>query len=83
MAYLAVGVLGWLRLEPGPNESVPASMILLALWAAAGILAFAFARPDLLHMAAPDTGPWLAISVAAPLMLLAIHAAGRRGERAG
>ena len=51
-------------------------MILLALWAAAGIMAFAFARPDLLHMAAPDTGPWLAISVAAPLTLLSVHAGG-------
>lgn len=75
-AYLAIGVLGWLRLEPGGDASVPATLILLALWAATAILAFATARPDLLHMATPDTGPWLAIAVVAPLTLLSIHAGG-------
>jgi signal transduction histidine kinase len=72
-AYLAIGVLGWLRLEPSEDASVPATLILLSLWAAIGILALAIARPDLVHIATPDTGPWLAIAVAAPLTLLSIH----------
>jgi signal transduction histidine kinase len=75
-AYLAIGVLGWLRLEPGGDASVPTTLILLSLWTATGILAFAIARPDLLHVATPDTGPWLAIALAAPLTLLSIHAGG-------
>jgi signal transduction histidine kinase len=75
-AYVAIGALGWLRLEPGREAVIPNTVILLALWAATGILALGFARPDLLRIATRDTGPWLALALAAPLALLSIHAGG-------
>jgi signal transduction histidine kinase len=75
-AYLAIGALGWLRLEPGRDASVSNTLILLALWAATGIMAFGIARPDLLLIATPATGPWLALALAAPLTLFSIHAGG-------
>jgi len=75
-AYLAIGAVGWLRLEPVRDAPVSNTLILLALWAATGILAFGIARPDLLHFATPDIGPWLVVALAGPLALVSIHAGG-------
>ena len=75
-AYVATGVLGWLRLEPVHEAAVPNNLILLALWVATGILALGIARPDMLRLTTPDTGPALALALAAPLALLSIHVGG-------
>ncbi len=74
--YIAIGAVGWMHLEPGRDAGVPTTLILLASWAAAGILAIGFARPDLFQVTTRATGPWLALALAAPLALLSIHAGG-------
>ncbi len=75
-AYIGIGAVGWVRLEPGRDITVSSTLLVLALWAATGILAFGFARPDLLRITTRETGPWLALALAAPLALLSIHAGG-------
>jgi signal transduction histidine kinase len=72
--YVGIGALGWLRLGPGDHPAIPNQLILLGLWAAIGILALGFARPEALQITTRDTGPWLALALAAPLALLSIHA---------
>jgi signal transduction histidine kinase len=75
-AYMGVGILAWLRLEPGADAAVPTTAVLLALWGATGILALGLARPDVFRIATNETGPWLALALAAPLTLLPLHAGG-------
>jgi signal transduction histidine kinase len=74
--YIGLGALGWLRVEPGRDAVVSSTLILLALWAATGILAVGLTRPDVLQITTRDTGPWLAVALAGPLSLLSIHAGG-------
>lgn len=71
--YLGVGVLGWLRPESGRDPSVSGQLVLLGLWAAIAILAIGLARPDIFQITTRDTGPWLAIALAAPLALLSLR----------
>lgn len=71
--YVGIGVLWWLSPEPGSEALVPSAAILLGLWAATGILAIGFARPDVLHITRRDTGPWLGLAIAAPLALLSLR----------
>jgi signal transduction histidine kinase len=71
--YVGIGVLGWLRPEQGREALVPNQLVLLGLWGASGILAIGFARADILQITTRDTGPWLAVSLAAPLALLSLR----------
>lgn len=71
--YLAIGVLGWFRPELGRDAAVSGELILLGLWAATGILAIGLARPDVFQITTRETGPWLALAVAAPLALLSLR----------
>jgi signal transduction histidine kinase len=75
-AYIGIGTLAWLRQEPGGNAAVPTTAVLLALWGATGILALGLARPDVFRIATRETGPWLALALAAPLALLPLHGDG-------
>lgn len=70
IAYVGIGVLGWLRGDPGAPNPVPASIVVGGLWAAIAILAIGAWRPDLFQLTTPETGPWLALTLAAPLTLL-------------
>jgi signal transduction histidine kinase len=72
-AYIGIGALAWLRTEPGADAAVPTTAVLLALWGATGILALGLARPDVFRIATHETGPWLALALAAPLGLLPLH----------
>ncbi len=74
--YVGTGVLGWLRLEPGQVGVVPSQLILLGIWAAIAILAIGFARPDVFGLTSPETGPWLALALAAPLAMLSLRGGG-------
>lgn len=71
--YVGTGVLGWLRQEPGEAGVVPSQLILIGLWAAIAILAIGFARPDVFQLTSRDTGPWLALALAAPLAMLSLR----------
>jgi signal transduction histidine kinase len=75
-AYIGIGTLAWLRLDPSTDAALPTTVVLLALWAATGILALGLARPDVFRIATHETGPWLALALAAPLALLPLHADG-------
>jgi signal transduction histidine kinase len=70
--YVGTGVLGWLRLEPG-GDGASSQVVLLGLWAATAILAIGFARPDVSQITSRETGPWLALALAAPLALLSLR----------
>jgi len=71
--YVGIGVLGWLRPEQGSEALVPNQLILLGLWGATAILAIGFARPDILQITTRETGPWLALALAAPLALISLR----------
>jgi signal transduction histidine kinase len=75
-AYIGIGALAWLRQEPGSDAAVPTKAVLLALWGATGVLALGLARPDVFRIATRETGPWLALALAAPLALLPLHGDG-------
>lgn len=70
VAYVGVGVLGWLRSEAGAAGPVPTGLIVAALWGAIAILAVGLWRPDIFQLTTPETAPWLAVTLAAPLTLL-------------
>ena len=74
-AYVGIGALAWLGLEPTADGGVRTTAVLVALWAAVGILALGLARPDVFRTT-HGTGPWLALALAAPLALLPLHAGG-------
>ena len=74
--YVGTGVLGWLRLEPGQVGVVSSQLILLGIWAAIAILAVGFARPDVFGLTSRETGPWLALALAAPLAMLSLRGGG-------
>jgi signal transduction histidine kinase len=74
--YVGTGVLGWLRLEPGGDGAVSSQLIVLGLWAATAILAIGFARPDVFGVTSRETGPWLALALAAPLAMLSLRGGG-------
>jgi signal transduction histidine kinase len=76
LVYVGVGVLGWLRVEPTGEGAVSSQLILLGLWAAVAVLAIGFARPDNFGISSRDTGPWLALALAAPLAMLSLRAGG-------
>ncbi len=71
--YVGIGVLGWLRPEQVREALVPNQLILLGLWGATGILAIGFARSDVLQITTRETGPWLALALAAPLALISLR----------
>ena len=73
VVYVGIGVLGWLRLEPGGDGAVSSQLILLGLWAATAILALGFARPDAFQLTSRETGPLLALALAAPLAMLSLR----------
>lgn len=70
-AYIGIGVASWLRTDTGSGPSGGA--LILALWAAIGILWIVFARPNLFGLTSPEVGPWLALSLAAPLALVPLR----------
>ena len=74
--YVGTGVLGWLWLEPGQAGVVPSRLILLGIWAAIAILAIGVARPDAFGLTSRETGPWLALTLAAPLAMLSLRGGG-------
>lgn len=74
-AYVGVGVLGWLRSDAGAAAPVPTTLIIAGLWGAMAILAVGLWRPDILQLTTRETGPWLAVTLAAPLTLLPYRAA--------
>lgn len=74
--YVGTGVLGWLRLDPGQPGVVSSQLILLGIWAAIAILALGFARPDVFGLTSRETGPWLALALAAPLAMLSLRGGG-------
>ena len=76
VAYIGIGALAWLRTEPVADSAVPTTAVLLALWGATGVLALGLARPDMFRITTDETGPWLALALAAPLALLPLHAGG-------
>lgn len=76
VAYVGVGALGWLRPEAGVAAPVPTTLIIAGLWAAISILAVGLWRPDILQLTTRETGPWLAVTLAAPLTLLPFLAPG-------
>jgi signal transduction histidine kinase len=75
-SYVGVGVAAWLRPHSAVDPIISNQLVLLGLWAATGILAFGFARPDVFQITTRDVGPWLALALAAPLALLSIRADG-------
>jgi signal transduction histidine kinase len=75
-AYVGIGTVGWLRLQPGSDGDVPSQLIVLGLWAAIAILAIGFARPDVFGLTSRATGPWLALALAAPLAMLSLRGGG-------
>lgn len=70
VAYAGVGVIGWLRTDGGVAAPVPPALIVVGLWGAIAILAIGVWRPDMFQLTRPETGPWLAVTLAAPLTLL-------------
>ena len=74
--YIGIGLLEWLRVESRPGVVVSGQLILLALWGATTILAIGLARPDILQITSRETGPWLALALAAPLALLSLRNGG-------
>jgi len=75
VAYVGVGVLGWLRSDADAAAPVPTTLIIAGLWGAIAILAVGLWRPDILQLTTRETGPWLAVTLAAPLTLLPYRAA--------
>ncbi len=61
-------------MQPGLVSPVPSDMVLLGLWGAILILALGFARTDFFQITTRETGPWLAVALAAPLTMLSIRA---------
>jgi two-component system NarL family sensor kinase len=74
VVYVGVGVLGWVRSETGDTSAVPTALIVLGLWGAIAILAVGIYRPDVFQLTTQETGPWLAVALAAPLTLLPFRA---------
>lgn len=74
VAYTGIGVFGWLRSGAGDSGPVPTALIVLALWGAIAILAVGLWRPDVFQLTTQETGPWLAVALAAPLTLLSFRA---------
>ena len=72
-AYAGIGVTGWLRADIGTGAVLSSGAFLLALWAAIGIIWLGFARPDLFRITTREIGPWLALSLAAPLALVSLR----------
>jgi signal transduction histidine kinase len=72
--YVGIGVLSWLRPDRVIDQAVSGQVVLLGLWAAAGILAIGVARPNLFELTTRDIGPWLTFALAAPLALLSLRA---------
>lgn len=69
VAYVGVGVIGWLRSDAGAAAPVPSALIVAGLWGAIAILAVGLWRPDIFQLTTRETGPWLAVALAAPLTL--------------
>src|SRR5882757_2550589 len=69
-AYIGIGVASWLGADGDSGPGVSRGALMLALWAAIGILWIGFARPNLFGLTSPGVGPWLALSLAAPLALV-------------
>jgi signal transduction histidine kinase len=74
VAYVGAGVLGWLRSAASESAPVPTALIVAGLWGAIAILAVGLWRPDFFQLTTRETGPWLALAVAAPLTLLPFRA---------
>jgi signal transduction histidine kinase len=74
VVYVGVGVLGWLRSEAADTAPVPTALIVAGLWGAIAILAVGLWRPDVFQLTTRETGPWLAVALAAPLTLLPFRA---------
>jgi signal transduction histidine kinase len=70
--YLAIGAMGWMS-TANLAEAVPSHMVIIALWVATAILAIGFARPETFPLARSGIGPWLAVSLAAPLALVPLR----------
>jgi signal transduction histidine kinase len=70
VVYVGVGVLGWSRSEADAAAAVPTTTIVAGLWGAIAILAVGVWRPDIFQLTTRETGPWLAVTLAAPLTLL-------------
>jgi signal transduction histidine kinase len=75
-AYVGVGVVAWLYVEPAPDGGASSQLILLGLWAAVAVLAIGFARPDFFGLTSRDIGPWLALALAGPPAMLALRDGG-------
>jgi signal transduction histidine kinase len=76
VAYVGFGVLGWLRLDGIGAGPVSVWLIIVGLWAAIAILSVGLWRPDILKLTSRETGPWLAVALAAPLTLLPFRTPG-------
>lgn len=72
-AYIGIGVASWLGADGDSDPGVSRGALMLALWAAIGILWIGFARPNLFGLTSPGVGPWLALSLAAPLALVPLR----------
>lgn len=71
--YAGIGVTGWLRADLGTGAVLSSGAFLLALWGAIGILWIGFARPDLFGITSREIGPWLALTLAAPLAMVSLR----------
>lgn len=71
--YIVIGVLGWVGQDLAPSAGTSNQLIVLGLWAAAGILNLGVARPDVFQITTRDVGPWLGFALAAPLALLSLR----------
>jgi len=71
--YIVIGVLGWVSQDVGLSAGTSSQLIVLGLWAAAGILALGVGRPDVFQVTTRDVGPWLGFALAAPLALLSLR----------
>ncbi|MBA2631869.1 MAG: hypothetical protein H0U86_02510 [Chloroflexi bacterium] len=71
--YAGIGVTGWLQADRGTGAVLSSGALLLALWSAIGIVWIGFVRPDGFHVTSPEIGPWLALSLAAPLALVSLR----------
>lgn len=75
VGYVGVGVVGWLHSDSAPAAPVSTVLMVQALWAAIAILAIGLWRPDVFQLTTRETGPWLAVTLAAPLTLVAYRSA--------
>lgn len=73
IVYVGIGLFGWLRSGASESGPVPTALLVLALWGAIAILAVGLWRPDVFQLTTQETGPWLAVALAAPLTLLSFR----------